>query len=161
MHMVWNHLWLYCNQHSSANDIDQLMVIKKRAWVLIELHLNPLYFFTGFCKISSSLWFYNCCFFFLYEKLYYPLGWKPDPSSAHMRTWVSIFFEKNHWDWFSWEPNSYSWENLVFNPFLTKSIHHNLRTRLKIEMKTESPVRTSQLWTKPQSEEEYTADQFT
>jgi hypothetical protein len=30
-----------------------------------------------------------------------------------------------------------------------------------IEMKTESPVRTIQLWTKPQSEEEYTADQFT
>jgi hypothetical protein len=28
-------------------------------------------------------------------------------------------------------------------------------------MKTESPVRTAQLWTKPQSEEEYTADQFT
>lgn len=87
-----------------------------------------------------------------------PTRLKTGPKfSSYENTGLSFFFKK------SLRPVFLGTKFLLLGEsgFQPSSHQIDTRTRLKIEMKTESPVRTTQPWTKPQSEEEYTADQFT
>lgn len=109
-----------------------------RIWVLVELHLSPLYFFHRILKFSSSSRFYDCFFFILWKTLQ-PIGLRTGPGfNPHGNPGLSFFF-KNHWEVIltlerTWE----SILSLVLPKCHTYMVILNLRIRLKTKMKTRS-----------------------
>lgn len=123
-------------------------MMKFRIWVLVELHLSPLYFFHRILKFSSSLRFYDCFFFILWKTLL-PIGLRTGPGFNPYGNPGLNFFSKIIEKWFLLLREPESRFSAWFSP---NAIHGDSQSENQTENQDENQVL---LWEPPNTGPDY------